>query len=118
MEWYQTLCRGASRLEEVTSGRFVMQRRKKPGRGDEGESAGASEREPVEAGGLAGAQGPGPNHLVPAALRALRILTLLADRPNGVTAAEVGRLLGIPKAPAHNLMCTLRGEGFADRDDE
>lgn len=71
-----------------------------------------------EGGGPRGKEPGFGGYPVPAALRALRCLVLLADRPNGLTAAEVGRLLGIAPASAHNLMRTLRAEGFADRDEE
>lgn len=49
-------------------------------------------------------------------LRPLRLLELLSAAPGPLTAAEVGRDSGLPRATVHRLLMTLEDEGFAIRD--
>lgn len=56
------------------------------------------------------------NERIPTNLRTLLILELIGRRPGPVTAAEIGRQLGLPKQTIHRLCNTLTHEGFLVQD--
>lgn len=49
--------------------------------------------------------------------RALDIIELLADSPQGMTLTELARQLGLPKSSAHGLVHTLRQRGYISQDE-
>jgi DNA-binding IclR family transcriptional regulator len=59
----------------------------------------------------------GRTRSVPVLLRALTILESLANSSNGLTLAEVGRRLQIPKSSAHCILLTLLRQGYVSRSD-
>lgn len=50
--------------------------------------------------------------------RGLRLLTLLADTPDGLAAGEIAAKLGVDRAIAHRLLTTLVAHHLAVRDDD
>ena len=57
----------------------------------------------------------GHTRSVPVLVRALAVLELLANSPNGLTLAEVGRKLHIPKSSAHCILLTFLRQDYVMR---
>lgn len=57
----------------------------------------------------------GRTRSVPVLLRALTILESLANSSNGLTLAEVGRRLHMPKSTAHCILLTLLRQGYVSK---
>lgn len=57
-----------------------------------------------------------PDERIPTNLRTLLILEVLGGRSAPMSAAEIGRVLGLPKQTIHRLCNTLVGEGFLAQD--
>lgn len=57
----------------------------------------------------------GQTRSVPVLIRALAVLELLANSPNGLTLAEVGRKLQIPKSSAHCILLTFLRQEYVTR---
>jgi DNA-binding IclR family transcriptional regulator len=57
----------------------------------------------------------GHTRSVPVLVRALAVLELLANSPNGLTLAEVGRKLHIPKSSAHCILLTFLRQDYVTR---
>ncbi|MEM9708968.1 MAG: IclR family transcriptional regulator [Pseudomonadota bacterium] len=53
---------------------------------------------------------------IPTNLRTLMILEILGQRPDAMSAAEIGRELSLPKQTIHRLCNTLLAEGFLAQD--
>lgn len=67
--------------------------------------------------GVKGSAETGKTRSVPVLLRALTILESLADSQNGLTLAEVGRKMQMPKSSAHCILLTLLRQGYVSRSD-
>lgn len=50
--------------------------------------------------------------------RGLRVLSLLAERSEGLTAAEVAQQLGVHRSVSYRLLTSLVRTGYADRDEQ
>lgn len=62
-----------------------------------------------------GAVEAGHTRSVPVLVRSLAVLELLANSPNGLTLAEVGRKLHIPKSSAHCILLTFLRQDYVTR---
>jgi DNA-binding IclR family transcriptional regulator len=56
-----------------------------------------------------------PADLVGSVQRALRVLEIVASRPDGLTAKAVARRLGVALSTTYNLLNTLAAEGYVAR---
>lgn len=60
-------------------------------------------------------EGPSATRSVPVLTRALAVLELLAESPNGLTLAEVARKLQMPKSTTHCILLTLLRQDYLTR---
>lgn len=57
------------------------------------------------------------DYTVPALARAVHVLDLLTEKPEGISLADLAKLVGVPKSTLFRIMVTLQAEGLVHHDD-
>ncbi len=55
------------------------------------------------------------NYVIPNLLKACEILKVLADRSEGISAAEVETLVSVPRTTAFRILRTLCAQGMSEK---